>query len=292
VTNKNIIRVHVTCGWGEDSNSLLRQYAKQSPDNSCRWGNIEFVNNQARSDVILALDGWASITNPNTPIIFFGREPRHIGMKVPRVPGCTVYHHELGNSWCASTWWVGLDYDTLVKMSSDDVKKSKNLSIIDSGKTATLGHRNRVMFINQLVAKMPESIDIFGKITSSRSETCFKTTLPPKQKEAALLPYRYSLAIENGSTDYYFTEKLADPLLCWTMPIYWGCKKIESFFPPDSYIWVDIDKETEIDRISQIIKSDYREQNLDAIAEARNLILNKYNLFPTAEMAIREGKIL
>ena len=43
-------------------------------------------------------------------------------------------------------------------------------------------------------------------------------------------------------------------------------------------IEVNPNKTTCVEKIKDIVDSDYFEQNIDAIAEARNLILNQYNL--------------
>ncbi|MFV0445254.1 MAG: hypothetical protein ACK5Q5_16880, partial [Planctomycetaceae bacterium] len=42
-------------------------------------------------------------------------------------------------------------------------------------------------------------------------------------KRDALAPFRFSIAMENASSNLYFTEKLVDCLLLETIPIYYGC---------------------------------------------------------------------
>jgi hypothetical protein len=42
-----------------------------------------------------------------------------------------------------------------------------------------------------------------------------------------------------------------------------------------------------VEEIIEIAKSDFHEQNKDALLEARDLILNKYNLWATTEAAIK-----
>ncbi len=49
-------------------------------------------------------------------------------------------------------------------------------------------------------------------------------------KRDALTPYAFSVAMENTRHDYYFTEKLIDCFLTYTVPIYWGCPSIADFF--------------------------------------------------------------
>jgi hypothetical protein len=55
---------------------------------------------------------------------------------------------------------------------------------------------------------------------------------PFELKQEGLLPYHYSVVIENVQEADYFTEKLLDCMLCGTMPIYWGAPNIGDFFDP------------------------------------------------------------
>jgi hypothetical protein len=76
------------------------------------------------------------------------------------------------------------------------------------------------------------------------------------------------------------------------MPIYWGCKNIDKFLPKGSYINIDINKPGIEDEIIEISKSRLFEENIDYIAEARDLILNKYNLWPTIKKSFITNNIL
>ena len=42
--------------------------------------------------------------------------------------------------------------------------------------------------------------------------------------------------VENSKTDNYFTEKLIDCLAVGTIPIYWGCPNLDSYFNLDGII--------------------------------------------------------
>jgi hypothetical protein len=42
--------------------------------------------------------------------------------------------------------------------------------------------------------------------------------------------YKFSIVIENTREDEYFSEKLIIPLMCGCIPIYLGCKNIDSYF--------------------------------------------------------------
>ncbi|PYZ02895.1 hypothetical protein C8039_08425 [Halogeometricum sp. wsp3] len=106
-----------------------------------------------------------------------------------------------------------------------------------------------------------------------------------------LSQYRYTLAIENYKGKNYFSEKISDALLAWTMPIYWGCTNLSDFLPEDSYIRIDIEDPSAPKKISDIVQSNIREKNIDAIAEARERILDRYQVWPTVQNAIENHKI-
>mgnify|MGYP001251266876 CR=1 FL=1 len=58
-------------------------------------------------------------------------------------------------------------------------------------------------------------------------------------KTTALAPFMFSITIENGKADDYFTEKLLDCFATGTVPIYWGTKSICKHFNMDGVIQFD-----------------------------------------------------
>ena len=64
------------------------------------------------------------------------------------------------------------------------------------------------------------------------------------------------------------------------MPVYWGCKNIEDYFPKEALI--KIEKDDILDPDGFISKLNALKNpskiNIEAIKESRDLILNKYNL--------------
>ena len=98
--------------------------------------------------------------------------------------------------------------------------KNKNVSLIASDKNITEGHKLR-----HFVAQNFTGIDLYGYGYH-----------PVEFKSEALKDYRYSIIIENGKFDWYFSEKLIDCFLCGTIPIYWGCPEIGEFFDRDGIL--------------------------------------------------------
>jgi len=103
-------------------------------------------------------------------------------------------------------------------------KKTKLMSVISSNKTITEQQKERVNFINQYKDK----IDIYGNGFN-----------PIKEKNEGLDDYMFSIAIENGTYDTYFTEKILDCFATKTIPIYKGSRNITKFFNEEGIIFLD-----------------------------------------------------
>ncbi len=64
------------------------------------------------------------------------------------------------------------------------------------------------------------------------------------------------------------------------MPIYWGCPNVEEFFPKESLVVIDVDNfEESVNKITKLLKEDEFESYLPKVIQARDKILNEYNIF-------------
>jgi len=70
--------------------------------------------------------------------------------------------------------------------------------------------------------------------------------------------YKFMICFENGSHDYYFTEKLLVSYLNNTIPIYWGCPQVAEFLNMDAifYLKPEYTEEDVSNLINEIIKVD------------------------------------
>lgn len=110
-----------------------------------------------------------------------------------------------------------------------------------------------------------------------------KGICPVADKAKALAPYEFSICIENSYEYDYWTEKIADAILAYTVPIYCGCKNIDSYFPAEAMISLDIeDEQGSIELLRRVLDDSERiyQEKLPFLKEARNCLLFKYNLFP------------
>jgi hypothetical protein len=285
-----MIKVKITIEWCK----CLAQ--SQLPNMKTIWENCEFFINQE----IKECDFWIvwgsnhkkeSVICPPENVFFIAPEPpaihryetkylnqfntiitsdRSTGHKNP------LYQQQ------SLPWWLGYDsklggdrvlknttYDELVR--NNHIHKSKNISVISSNKKSTEGHKKRFDFVKKLNQHFGDKIDSFGV----GSNQC-------RYKWDAIAQYKYHIVIENCSIDDYWTEKLSDSILSEAYTFYYGCKNIGKYFNTDIYTEIDIeDTEKSIKIIEQKINEGAYEKNIDKIIEAKHLILNEYQLFPS-----------
>lgn len=275
---------------------LLSYYSKMTPGRSGVWKDLKGITDVEKADVVVVIDD-TTTKIPHDRIIYLGAHPTTCeGYK------CFDNKPAIAKFDCRDTfgfgeWWLSHDYDTLSTM--EPPTKSKDLICILSDQRVYDYHRKRIEFMVEYCKKFP--VDLYGRIKPQVGEeslsSCFKGVLGPDNgaedfldnyrtgKEHQLLHYRYSLEFDMGSSpdwgdcEYYFSERFFDAMLMWAMPIYYGGTKIHKFLPQGSFMYVDVFKDTPA-YIQYAIASDLREDNLENMREARNLLLNKYQIWP------------
>jgi hypothetical protein len=169
----------------------------------------------------------------------------------------------------ALPWLIDRSYDDLVALQLNVSAKKDKLSWVTSNSNVNPGHEPRLRFLEKIKHSSLD-VELFGRGIRHIDD-----------KFEGLYPYKYTLAIENYSDANYWTEKIADAYLSWTMPIYYGCTNIEDFFPENSFIKINIhEPEASIETIEKCMRDRLFEKNQKALGEARELVLNKYQFFP------------
>ena len=156
-----------------------------------------------------------------------------------------------------------------VKSYSLEVPPNKNLlvSAIGSSLTDLPMHAKRSAFLDDLERNC-ENVNVFGK---------GRTYL--EDKSDGLIPYMYSIAIENSISKNYWTEKISDCFLSWTVPIYAGHESTARLFPEGAVIPLDPDslESSWLEVQSKLSKDDYQ-RRWEAVNEARKIVLERYDL--------------
>ena len=161
-------------------------------------------------------------------------------------------------------------------------KKTKLMSIMVSHKSYTIGHKYRHALVSYILKnrlpidiwgngakfykqRFPENNNIYGDF-KSMAEMCDN--------------YVFTIAIENTSHDHYFTEKIINPFMYHTIPLYWGCNKIEEYFP-NFYIKLTGNINMDIITINRVLKNPeyFRVKHKIDIEQ----VLDKVNLIKNVE---------
>ncbi len=158
-------------------------------------------------------------------------------------------------------------------------EKKNRMSIMISMKYQTFGHKYRHE-LTSLILTQGLPVDIFGrgcglyKIKSSRLKGEFDNLEPYES-------YDFHIAIENVKSNHYFSEKITNPLLCGTTPIYWGCKNIKDYFGED-VISLTGEANRDVELIKDVLKNpEQYKRNIDVnkIKEKISLMQNLDNIF-------------
>lgn len=252
---------------------------RQTPNNSMRWGSFLFTEEDVEEcDYLVILDhpkrDFSIRVNPNN-ILHLCLEPPNEISKYRQYANKNVrwIFNQLDIkknnilSHGALPWHINQDFDFLNKLKPESLQKENNIVWITSNQRSSAGHQKRMFFLDH-IENLP-FVNLYGRGIN-----------PINDKWDVLSKSKYAIAYENFQSDHYWTEKIIDCYLSYSMPLYFGCNKIDDFFPRDSFIQIDPnDKHIDL-FLSEIVKSNKWEENLEAIGKARELILNEYQLFP------------
>ena len=160
--------------------------------------------------------------------------------------------------------------------------KPKLMSIMVSYKNYTPGHKYR-HFLVQHILRNKWPVDIWGNGTQK-----YKLQFPNNKNimggfqtmEEMCKDYVFTIAIENTVHNHYFSEKIINPIINNTIPLYLGCKKVEEYFPKQT-IKLTGNMANDIGIIYSVLKNPIKyiaEYKLD-----QEMVLNKVNLVKNIE---------
>ena len=127
----------------------------------------------------------------------------------------------------------------------------------------------RYQFCQKLKNHFKDKIDWFGAGVN-----------PIENKWDGIAPYKYHIVLENSSSPDYWTEKLMDPYMVLTYPIYCGASNISKYFSPNQITEININHpKTAIAIIEDLLSKNDYESRIGSLLQARELVMDKYNLF-------------
>jgi hypothetical protein len=290
----------------QDDNSAARTleiYSKMTPGRKGVWKDLVGVTDLNEADFVVVIDN----TTENLRKQLIPEKTIYVGAH----PYNHMYYRCYDNVKCVAKldqrdtfgfgeWWLDEDYDTLSALKPPS--KTKDLSCILSNERDTDTHRKRIEFMVNFCNKYSDRLDLYGRIHPRMGEESlnksFKGVLGVDKgnpnwainywfgKSPALLPYRHSIelcVITNGN---YWGERFFDSMLMWCLPLYYGGVNLERYLPINSFKYIDVEDKSTPEHIISIIDSDFRDQHIKDIAEARDLMLNKYQIWPRVKSVI------
>lgn len=111
-----------------------------------------------------------------------------------------------------------------------------------------------------------EKLNNYKKVNSMggyANNTGYNITFPywSEQYFNVLSNHKFMICCENTKMETYSTEKIVNPYLARTIPIYWGTHNIKKIFNPDSMLFLeDETEESMIKLIKQIIEIDNNDE--------------------------------
>lgn len=259
--------------------------ARQSPGNDGVWGEWCFteqpvpecdgllvLNHPVEAVEVLCPAGnvWALMQEPDAPGVHDWMREGHAAYHRVFTHAPAVEHPRYIRSHPAVPWHVGQSYGQLQHMPVE--AKSAHTVWVTSDLRLLPGHRRRMALLDHLrnIDPAQELVHLYGRGID-----------PIADKWTVLAPAMYALALENAAQPDYWTEKLADCFLAGVLPLYYGCPNIADYFPEDALIRIEphqLDVLTTL--LAELPGSGEWERRYNAIAEARRLVLEKYQFYP------------
>lgn len=134
-------------------------------------------------------------------------------------------------------------------------------TLVNNNNLETLAHRKFCNFIySNNVNSDPLRDNFFNELSKYKKIDSGGRHLnnigePIKNKLAFIKDYKFTIAFENSSVPGYTTEKLVEPILVNSLPIYYGNPLVHLDFDPDSFVYLK-DKFDIHGTISRIIELD------------------------------------
>ncbi|MCA9748907.1 MAG: hypothetical protein KC414_07355 [Romboutsia sp.] len=285
-----MIKLFFCCNWNKNNIAVKNFVDVLTPGNLGIWGNFVSTSNPNEADYYIVLEDSSHNKNIKN-VLAFPQEPPCIRTKKTYLSYNHSYkftynniYHVISNFDLLSRndktqgfdYWRDLNYESVIK--------NKNLSAVISSKKNTSSQKLRYSLVEILINSNLD-INIYGRGLEFTDDRYLGFI---QKKSHGLIDYNYSICIENCSIPNYFTEKFTDAILCWTIPIYWGCRNIEKYFPEHSYYLIDITDKNIIDKIKEICKKPITDIQIKALQEARRRVLYEYNIWPTIEAILTQ----
>lgn len=223
----------------------LRNAFKSWAYGKTEYKNLKIVDDDNYTHAVIYNHGTPKLTVPKERVIGFMHEPFEILNPSSYLPyirdniGTYICHDKsrFPNWPCFKEGICYLAPQVPIYSSDDEfeyVNKTHQMSIIASDKMSFPGHALRHDIIRNIL-RTNLDIHIHGHgCKYYGGDPRLKGSVD--HKPDAFTPYHFSIAIENSSYRYWVTEKFYDPILCNSVPLYWGASEVSNVFTDQSHI--------------------------------------------------------
>lgn len=290
--------------WHFDTPEIfLDSIVKMTPGSKGVWKNMRAVTDPNEADYYIIMDGWTGhLPNRATKAIYFGQHPNTPYSPIDKVfPGESgLLKFPLKSYLNPGEWWIEYTYDELTAMGP--IKKGKDLACVATYQTHHPMYQQRQNFLRELVTKQPTlNIDLYGRPQEKYEgdeilKPYYKGVLGNNTYDAKkgehligknlIANYKHMLEFDVGPCVNYFSERFYDSILLWCSPIYFGCTNVPNYLPnvDKAFYLFNQNNLEDTEKVLDVVSG--LNYNIEALAEVRNLLLNKYQTWAYAHHVV------
>lgn len=171
-------------------------------------------------------------------------------------------------------WMVNANHGSIFAPHSRDInyfrdlsyfRKDFPISMFCSDQNWTPMHQLRLRFAEYLKKYFGDDLDWFGNGINEIDE-----------KWDGLAPYQRTIVLENRSDNGIFTEKICDPFLTLTQPIYWGAPNISRYLPVSAQFQISLESFRDSARkIKELMSNKITSEEIDLLIQGKNSVIGK-----------------
>ena len=153
------------------------------------------------------------------------------------------------------------------------------VSVICSNKTATEAQRARLALVCLLKEHLGDVLHVYGRGFN-----------PVDDKMSAIAPYKYHVVLENNLLPNFWTEKLADAWLGWSLPLYLGAPNLGEVCPAAGFVSLPAgNPKACVQAVVQALDAGLWEARQAELAQCRTWVMETTNVFATAARMIENS---
>jgi hypothetical protein len=260
-----------------ESADYLRLLLQRQSTGDGRWEGIEVTLESDNIDYWAVLDqpGMSKLPAEKGRTIFF---PVAAPMLQWTAPDPRGYAQMRSNQRYPSVafWSLGMDYAALLQT---EITKSLLLSCRTTSETVEPGQLLSAAFLSFL-EDQGVAIDSFAP-DNRHALRGYRGPVAAQDTRAAILPYRYTLVIEDWDEANFFSERLVDAILGECLCFYWGCTNLETYLDGQAFIRLPLhDFDLSLRIMQEAMLGGERELRLTAIQEQKRRLLSELQFFP------------